>query len=254
MVFASTNVALINETYDQLSKEFALKDLGHIQEFLGIEIYKSDDGYAINQSKYISKIANELGVGDAKPQKYPIDPGYYGLKCDELLPSNNEYRKIIEMLLYISTNTRPDISVCILAQRVEKPHKIDLSEAMRVLKYLNGTKEHRLKLYNEKKPQQLLAYSGANFAECKIEGKSNSGLICFVNGGPIVWKCRKQTNVALSTTEAEYYAITEAAKEVLWLHTLLTDFEIGINNPTIILNDNQSTIAMLTNGDFMQRT
>lgn len=150
----------------------------------------------------------------------------------------------------------PDISasVCILAQRVEKPRKIDLSEAMRIVKYLNCTKEHRLKLFNASKPQQLIAYRDANFAECKIEGKSNSGLICFVNGGPVVWKCRKQTNVALSTTEAEYYAITEAAKEVLWLHTLLVDFEIETNEPTVILNDNQSTIAMLSNGDFMQRT
>lgn len=256
MIFASTSNALIDETYKKLSSIFEMKDLGEVHDFLGVEIYKTTDGFAINQSKYITKIASELGVADSKPQKYPIDPGYYAIKCDEFLNCNNEFRKIIGMLLYISTNTRPDISasVCILAQRVEKPRKIDLSEAMRVVKYLNGTKNHKLKLYNAKKSQDLLAYSDANFAECKIEGKSNSGLVCFVNGGPIVWKCRKQTNVALSTTEAEYYAITEAAKEVLWLHTLLNDFEIDVNEPTIILNDNQSTISMLTNGDFMQRT
>lgn len=256
MIFAATNHKLIDQTFNQLSEDFALKDLGHVQEFLGVEIYKSRNGYSINQSKYISKIAAELNVANAKPQKYPIDPGYYALKSDELLPSNNEFRKIIGMLLYISTNTRPDIaaSVCILAQRVEKPRSIDLSEALRIVKYLNGTKEHRLNLNCANKPQHLLAYSDANFAECKIEMKSNSGLICFVNGGPIVWRCRKQTNVALSTTEAEYYAITEAAKEVLWLQTLLNDFEAKVDDPTIILNDNQSTIAMLTNGDFMQRT
>lgn len=256
MVFAATTNSQINETFERLSEEFDMKDLGHVQEFLGVEFHKSVEGYEINQSKYIAKIANELGVGDSKPQKYPIDPGYYGIKCDEFLPCNNEFRKIIGMLLYVSTHTRPDISasVCILAQRVEKPRKIDLTEALRVVKYLNGTKEHKLRLYNTKKPQDLLAYSDANFAECKIEGKSNSGLICFINGGPIVWKCRKQTNVALSTCEAEYYAITEATKEVLWLHTLMNDFEIEVCRPTIILNDNQSTIAMITNGDFMQRT
>lgn len=172
-----------------------------------------------------------------------------------MLSTNTEYRKVIGMLLYVSTHTRPDISasLCIIAQRVENPRKIDLSEALRVVKYLNGTKDHRLQLYNAQKPQQLIAYSDANFAECKIEGKSNSGLICFVNGGPIVWKYRKQSNVALSTAEAEYYAITEAAKEVLWIHTLLHDFEIKTIDPTIILNDNQSTIAMLSTGDFIQR-
>lgn len=257
MLFAATSDAIIDITHQNLSKDFELKDLGHVEEFLGVEIYKTpDDFYEINQSKYITKIALEFGVADAKPQKYPIDPGYYGLECEELLQSNTEYRKVIGMLLYVSTNTRPDISasVCILAQRVEKPRKIDLSEALRVVKYLNGTKDHKLKLNNPEIPQYLTAYSDANFAECKIDGKSNSGLICFVNGGPIVWRCKKQTNVALSTTEAEYYSVTEAAKEVLWLQTLIKDFNATLFLPTPIFNDNKSCIAMLTNGEFMQRT
>lgn len=160
------------------------------------------------------------------------------------------------MLLYVSTNTRPDInaSVCILAQRVEKPRKINLSEALRVVNYLNGTKDHKLQLNNHKKPQHLLDYSDANFAECKLDGKSNSGLICFVNGGPIVFKCRKQSNVILSTTKAEYYSETEASKEVLCLQTLLNDFEVKILLPTPFFNYNQYCIAMLKNGEFMQRT
>lgn len=65
--FAATIIKLINETYEKLSKEFEMKDLGHVKEFLGIEIHKTDNGYAINQSKYISKIANELQLSNAKP-------------------------------------------------------------------------------------------------------------------------------------------------------------------------------------------
>lgn len=194
-------------------------------------------------------------MNQAKPQKYPIHPGYYGLNCEDFLPSNSEYRKIIGMLLYVSTNSRPDISasVCILAQRVEKPRTIDLDEAIRVIKYLNGTKDHLLHLNDDQKPQSLHAYSDANFAECKLDGKSNSGISCFINGGLIVWKSRKQTNVALSTSEAEYYAVTEAAKEVLWLRTLLSDFDVD-SSSTPLFTDNQSCISMITNGDFMQRT
>ena len=87
-----------------------------------------------------------------------------------------------------------------------------------------------------------------------MNGKSNSGVICFVNGGPVVWSCRKQTIVSLSTCEAEYYAVTEATKEVLWLKTLAEDFGLKSSEPALILNDNQSCISMISNGDFMQRT
>lgn len=212
------------------------------------------DFFSINQ--YIDKIATELKVNQAKPQKYPIDPGYFKLTCEDFLVSNNEYRKIIGMLLYVATNSRPDISasVCILAQRVEKPRKIDLDEALRVVKYLNGTKDLKLRLNNPSVNQNLIPYSDANFGECKMNGKSNSGVICIINGGAIVWSSRKQTNVALSTCEAEYYAVTEAAKEVLWLRTLLLDFGIKSPEPTLLYNDNQSCISIVTNGDFMQRT
>jgi hypothetical protein len=257
MLFAGSNSEIINESYKSLSESFEIKDLGEVKQFIGIDIHKSSDGFfCINQSQYITKIASELGLSQAKSQKYPIHPGYLNMTGEDFLPSNSDYRKVIGMLLYVSTNSRPDISasVCILAQRVEQPRKIDLEEALRVVKYLNGTKDFKLHLNNPDASQHLVAYSDANFGECKLNGKSNSGVICFVNGGPVIWSSRKQTNVALSTCEAEYYAVTEAAKEVLWLKSLLSDFYIESLDPILLLNDNQSCISMISNGDFKQRT
>lgn len=256
MLFAATNIETINAVHTQLSQYFTLKDLGSAKQFLGVDIHEFEGHFGINQSRYITAMAEEFGFSQAKAQKYPIQPGYFKLDDDELLQTNREYRKIIGKLLYVSTNSRPDISlsVCILAQRVEKPRKLDITEALRVIKYLVNTKDYVLHLNNKHANQSLIGFSDANFGECKLDGKSNSGVICFVNGGPIVWSSKKQSLVALSTCEAEYYAITETVKEILWLQSLLEDFNSQAEMPTTILTDNQSSICMIENADFMQRT
>lgn len=256
-IHASSSLELIQQTADQLRKSFELKDLGPVKKFLGVDITRHEDGhFSLSQRHYIEKIAQDLNLDHCKAQKYPIDPGYYKLEDDKLLDTNEHYRKVIGMLLYISTNTRPDISasVCILAQRVTQPRELDLSESLRVVKYLVGTKHHELHLNNNDAVQSLTVFSDANFGECRKDGKSNSGIICFVNGGPISWSSRKQSYVAVSTCEAEFYAVSEAVKETIWLRRLIQEFTGPIATPTTVFNDNQASISMITNGNFMQRT
>lgn len=257
VLFAATSEEIIKSAHSSLQKDFQLKDLGYVKHFLGLDIHKSEDGfYAINQETYIAKIADQLDVRKSSPQKFPIHPGYYGDDSTEFLNENTHFRKVIGMLLYVATHSRPDISagVCILAQRCEHPRQIDLDEALRIVKYLNGTIDYKLHLNRPNVEQKLLAYSDANFAECKLNAKSNTGLIIFVNGGAISWKCKKQTNVAMSTCEAEYYSVTEAAKEVIWLRKLLESFAITSTEPTTIFNDNQACIEMIEDSDFKPRT
>lgn len=124
-------------------KRFELKDLGDVKHFLGIDVHRTPDGtFSISQVAYIENISSKTRQSDAKSQKYPLDLGYYKLEDESMLPDNKEYRKIIGMLLYISTNSRPDISAsgCILAQKVEKPRQLDLTEAKRVIRYCNQPK------------------------------------------------------------------------------------------------------------------
>lgn len=161
------------------------------------------------------------------------------------------------MLLYASVNTRPDISasVNILAQRMESPRELDLLEAKRVAKYLIGTKNIQLKFSGgEVKIFSLRAYCDANWAESRVDRKSNSGIVCLMNGAPVSWSSRKQGVVATSTSEAEFYSIAEAAKEMMWLYQLLKDFKIDIPYPIIISSDNQSAIKILDNEKFSHRT
>jgi hypothetical protein len=98
------------------------------------------------------------------------------------------------------------------------------------------------------------AYSDSDWANDRDERKSTTGYILYLNGDPVSWQSRKQKVVALSTAEAEYYAITEAAKEVQWTKQLLieilndgtTDFKLDTTS-TIIHSDSQSAIAIGNN-------
>lgn len=258
ILFAATDEAIIDDSVRKLSESFELKDLGKLKHFLGIDVTTTLEGaFQLSQSSYIDNIATDLNLTDAKSAVFPLDPGYFKLADDKFLSDNSEYRKIIGKLLYAFINTRPDISasVNILAQRVESPRELDLLETKRVVKYLLGTKHIRLNFSGgEEEVFSFRAYSDANFAENIEDRKSNSGILCMMNGAPISWSSRKQGVVATSTTEAEFYAIAEAAKEMMWLHQLLKELNVIIELPIIISSDNQSAIKMLENEKFSQRT
>ena len=239
-----------------LGSHFDINNLGKIKKYLGIEVYKDKDfSYYIRQKHYIQNLLNEFQMDDAKPSKYPLDPGY-GKTESKPLDNNKEYQKLIGSLLFLSVNSRPDIatSVSILARKVSLPTIIDWNELKRVLKYLKGTIEYYLRLSSSDKTCDLIGYADANWAEDKIDRKSNSGYIFQLNKSTISWSCKKQSSVALSSTEAEFVALSEACKEAIWLRKLLRDMKIIQSKPTKMFEDNQSCLRLATEERLSNRT
>lgn len=257
-LFVCSKETTINELASKINKFFELKSLGEASIYLGIEIQKDENGiYSISQKQYINQVVKEAGLENAKSQKFPLDPGYFTQPESPLLQDNHEYRKLIGILLYISTNSRPDVSaaVCILAQRIEKPRITDLNEVKRVIKYLKTTADLTLKMMKDNTDLQLQAYSDANWGGIDPKtAKSNSGIICFVHGGAVGWSSKKQSMIALSTTESEFYALAEAGRDVIWLKQLMTDLHENLENPVKIRIDSQSCQKMVENGGFSPRT
>jgi hypothetical protein len=248
---------VIEKLASQIFKTFELKCLGEVKQFIGISVERQSDGiFSINQSQYITKIAETFQLQDAKRSLSPLDTGYFKLNDENLLESNNEYRKVIGMLLYISTNTRPDISaaVGILAQRLSKPRKLDLTESFRVIKYLLKTQNHSLVLGNHNSSESLIAYTDANWAENRVDRKSTSGFICKVFDSTVSWSSKRQDMIAISTTESEYYALAETVREIKWLKALLTDFNINVRSSIPLHIDSQSCMKMVENEKFSNRT
>lgn len=258
LIVASSLEADIDKIITRMKQHFQMSDLGHISYYLGLEIERDENGiFSIHQKGYIKKILKSFGQEDAKPSKIPMDPGYSKNEQNaQLLPDNILYQKLIGCLIFLSTKTRPDIalSTSILASKVSNPTEMDWTEAKRILRYLKGTIDLKLKLGNtDKNRSKLFGYCDADWAGSS-DRKSISGYLFKLFGGTISWASRKQTCVALSSTESEYVALAEGCQETIWLRRLLEDFNEKQSDPTVILEDNQSCLKVAGNEKFSKRT
>ena len=256
LLVAGNNINDINKLMEAVGNRFEITNLGGVKHYLGIDIKRDKEGrFAISQSSYIDSIIEEAGLTEAKTSKFPLDTGYTK-QLGTPLEKNDEYRKLIGMLLYLTTNTRPDIaaSVSILSRKIEHPRGNDMMEVKRVIKYLKGTRNLKLMLNDIGGTEVLEVYSDANWAEDTDDRKSNTGYFVGFNGGTISWCCRKQDLVAMSSAGSEYIALAETCKEVLWLQEILKGFDVRTEKTTTILTDSQSCIALLKNQRFSHRT
>ena len=93
----------------------------------------------------------------------------------------------------------------------------------------------------------MIGYVDADWGGDAKGRKSNTGYVFKYFGAPMSWASRKQSMVTLSSTEAEYIALTEAAQEALWLRRLLDDLNQDIVGSTLLFEDTQSCIKLLQN-------
>lgn len=259
-VATATNDELLDQFENEMNKHFKMKNLGDLKYYLGIQFERDGNGiFGMYQQKYIDNKLHEFNLADAKDSKVPMNAGYLKQITEEEPFDDNEiYRKAIGSLLYLSTNTRPDIAVStsILARRVSNPRQSDWNQVKRVFRYLKATKNLKLKLGSkEERPNnKLICYVDADLAGDSKDRKSNSGYFFKFHGATIGWASRKQTLVAHSTAEAEFVAISEAAKEAIWIERILKDFGQTIVTPIEMMEDNQSCIRMLFDKKGSQKT
>jgi hypothetical protein len=125
----------------------------------------------------------------------------------------------------------------------------------RILRYLKGTKDHTI-MYQAQAAQDKNIFHGfadAAYANCD-DHKSTSGYVFLAAGGAITWRSKKQTVVALSSTEAEYVALSEAGREACWLRNLSEELGFPQDLPTELKGDNMGAIVMARNPQFHKRS
>ena len=122
------------------------------------------------------------------------------------------------------------------------------------LKYIAGTPTEGIRygrdntpLHEERGPHQLWGFVDADFASDSETRRSHTGYCLFLNGGPISWKSTRQQSVSLSTAEAEWYAASEAGKEIVYLRSILDDFGQQQHGPTKLYEDSRAVICMAEN-------
>jgi histone deacetylase 1/2 len=256
IVTSSSDVATAALLKD-LQADFALKDLGDLHYFLGIEVKKVCNGILWTQQKYTSDLLNRVGMESCKPMNTPMSSVdklsvYDG---DPLGPKDiTEYRSIAGALQYL-TLTRPDISFAVnkVCQFLHKPTTVHWSAVKRILRYLQHTIGVGLRI--RKSLSTLVgAFSHADWAGCSDDRRSTGGFAVFLGSNLISWTARKQATVSRSSTEAEYKSLANATAEVMWVQTLLK--ELGVKGPKFarLWCDNLGATYLSANPAFHART
>jgi hypothetical protein len=148
------------------------------------------------------------------------------------------YRQIIGSLMYLM-NTRPNIYFVVntLSQFLVEPRHVHLVVAKHVMRYLKVTLDCGLN-YDGDHDFTLSGYTNLDWAGSVSDRKSTSRC-CFSLGSTMIsWQSRKQSNISLSTAEAEYIATCSASCEAIWLQKLLTDlFDLEMEETTILCDN-----------------
>jgi hypothetical protein len=237
----------------KIAAKYKIKDLGECEWILNMAVKRDREKRTItlSQQTYVEDLLKTFGMDQCKPTSTPFK--YEDLTvlpdgCDPLVldeEEHEEYRSIVGSLLYAANWTRPDLSyvVGVLARFVSKPYNYHLNAAKHVLRYLNGTKDKHLTFGTSTDVDRLVIYSDSNWAGDRADRKSTGGHISVFHGHPIVWQCKKQTTIALSSAEAEYYALGEAVREALFIRQW---YKIYTGRPLAveIKEDNQGAIYM----------
>ena len=252
LTITAPNLSIIQGIKDNLNDIFKMKDLGEIHWLLNLKIERdfTDKSISISQETYIDKIVKKFNLQDAKDCATPLDPNIK-LSKDQCPDSDEEkktmakipYRQAIGSLMWATVATRPDIAfaVSVLSQFLENPGRVHWEAVKRVLRYLKSTKNKKLIL--GKRTEGLVGQADADWAS-QDHCHSISAYIFQIDGGPISWSCNKQAIVALSSTEAEFIALTHATKEAMWMKNFITEVFQPLKFPIKIYSDNQSAITI----------
>ncbi|GKC59951.1 retrotransposon protein, putative, ty1-copia subclass [Tanacetum coccineum] len=265
MLIACKSKDEIGSSKSLLKKEFDMKELGEEKKILGMKIVRdrSRKILRVSQSRYISKILNNFRIDNGKSVKMPLG-GHFKLllkdclvrDCDVERMSKVSYANAVRSLMYLIVCTRPDIAyaVSVVSRYLANSRKNHWEAVKWILKYLRGTANVGLVHEpNHGKHVDVTSFANSDYAKDPDKGRSITGYAFLVQGCVVSWKATLQHVVALSTTEAEYMALTEAVKEAIWLRGLLE--ELGVELNTVAVNcDNQGAIHLSRNHVFHERT
>ena len=218
MIITGDDMQGIQDLKHFLGRQFEMKDLGPLNDFLGLEVSSSANGYYLTRAKYTSDLISRASITDSKIVDTSIE---YNCRLNshdgESLSDATLYRQLVGSLIYL-TVTRLDISyaVHVVSQFMAAPRSPHYAVILMILRYPKGTIFDGLHFFSHSS-LTLQAYSDADWAGDPTDRRFTTGY-CFLMGDSFIcWRSKKQSVVAHSSTEAEYRALAATTAELIWL-------------------------------------
>lgn len=241
-----------------LKQKFNFK-IVHNDQFLGIQVSHHGNKLKLSQGRYARELLSRHGLADCKPAATPMERR---LDKSTELPSPKilaEYNQIVGGLQYLANQSRPDIVFATnhLARFLSNPGEKHLTAAKRILRYISKDPDSGIEFTKSVNPT-LEAFSDSDFSGDPSTARSTSGSLIKLCGGPISWRSCLQRDVVLSSTEAEYLALTETCRQLAWIRNIPEELQLDKyikgSKCTKVLVDNQSAIALVKNHDNHKRS
>ena len=274
MLFASSDT-MMGHMKISIESEWQATDLGEPSKIIGIEVTIMPEYLRISQGKYIDNLLRKENMAEANPVGMPLDPNIkIGLNLIHNEPNrSNSYTKLLGELQYLVNTTWPDISYAInkLGSYTANPSLEHYGSLKCILRYLAGTRDYGI-TYKKPSGQNNEAnlfhglarnYEPGDYGENNIfhgfadaafanadNYRSTTGYVFLAAEGAITWKSKKQTIIAMSSTESEYVALSEAGREAFWLRNLYDELGFPQVGPTVIKSDNEGSVILSHNPQF----
>lgn len=253
LVLMCTDLGEIKKIKAQFASEFDMVDMCEMKYFLGIKIERDIEKRVmkLSQKHYLLNVLKRFGMDDCKGSATPMEVGLSLLLRDGNggVVGNGDggepYRELVGCLMYAMLASRPDLCAAVgYFSRFQSNYTVEhYNYLKRVLRYIKETVDMKLVYTHDKKEVAVCGYADADWANDVNDRKSTSGYVFFVFGCCVSWLSRKQATVSLSSTEAEYIALSTATCESIWINSLLNEINI-VNKQTIIFEDNQACIKI----------
>lgn len=250
---------------EELGHTFKTKDLGDVKYILGIRVDRNREAgtISLSQRAYFERVLARYGMSDCKPAPTPLP---FGVVLDKSQsPSTPEdhhymkdkpYREVLGSVMYGEIATRFELAFATskLSKYAINPGKAHWLALMHVLRYIKGTLDHKI-TYGGKGFTSLapVGYVDSDFAADTDTRRSCGGYIFLQAGGPTAWGCQFQPTVALSTTEAEYMALSRAARQAIWMYSAMSEVGYPQTKPARLIGDNSGSISLTKNAKHNAR-
>nr|GEZ64618.1 retrovirus-related Pol polyprotein from transposon TNT 1-94 [Tanacetum cinerariifolium] len=254
IIFGLTCQDMCDEFAKIMHDEFEMSMMGELNFFFGLQIKQIEDGILFNQSKYIKEMLKKFGLEDSKPMKTPMYSDTKPMKDEECESvDSTKYRGMIGSLLYLM-ESRPDIMFSVnLCARFQEAPKTSHHEAVKhIFLYIKVT-THLGLWYPKGTGIETVVYADSDHAGDCVDRKSTSGIFTFVGCCLTSWFSKKQTALAISTTEAEYVSARKACQQALWMKLALIDYDVRLDDIPIVC-DNKGAIDLSKNPVQHSRT